>query len=160
MVALHGMILAYDPDFFELLVSSYRRTVGAEPAFFEPAPPGQRPSATWLYEEARHPVLAHNTDPDPRFIYANKAAQACFEYCWDEIVSLPSRLSAEPIDREDRQRLLDSVARRGFAAGYSGLRIAKSGRRFFIEDGVVWQLIDGDGVVRGQAATFAKWRDA
>jgi PAS domain-containing protein len=157
MVALHGMILAYDPDFFELLVSSYRRTVGLEPAFLEL---GQRPSAAWLYEEARHAVLAHNTDPDPRFIYANKAAQACFEYGWDEIVSLPSRLSAEPIDREDRQRLLDSVARRGFAAGYSGLRIAKSGRRFFIEDGVVWQLIDGDGVVRGQAATFAKWRDA
>jgi PAS domain-containing protein len=85
-------------------------------------------------------VLAHNTDPDPRFIYANKAAQACFEYGWDEIVSLPSRLSAEPVDREDRQKLLDEVARHGFATGYSGLRIAKSGRRFFIEDGVVWQL--------------------
>ena len=157
MVALHGMILAYDPDFFELLVSSYRRTVGLEPAFLEP---GQRPSAAWLYEEAHHPVLAHNTDPDPRFIYANKAAQACFEYGWDEIVSLHSRLSAEPVNREDRQRLPDTVAHLGFATGYSGLRIAKSGRRFFIEDGVVWQLIDGDGAVRGQAATFAKWRDA
>jgi MEKHLA domain-containing protein len=105
-------------------------------------------------------VLAHNTDPDPLFIYANKAAQACFEFGWDEIVSLPSRLSAEPVDREDRQKLLDAVARHGFATGYSGLRIAKSGRRFFIEDGVVWQLIDDHGAVRGQAATFAKWRDA
>ena len=99
------MILAYDPDFFGLLVSSYRRTVRLEPAFLEPGPPGQHPSATWLYQEARHPVLAHNADPDPRFIYANKAAQACFEYGWDEIVSLPSRLSAEPVDREERQRL-------------------------------------------------------
>jgi MEKHLA domain len=157
MVALHGMILAYDPDFFALLVSSYRRTVGLEPAFLEP---GQRSSAAWLYEEARHPVLAHNTDPDPRFIYANKAAQACFEYGWDEMVSLPSRLSAEPVAREERQNLLDDVARHGFATGYSGFRIAKSGRRFFIEDGVVWQLIDGDGAVHGQAATFAQWRDA
>jgi MEKHLA domain-containing protein len=160
MLAERDMILAYDSDFFGLLVSSYRRTVGAEPAFLEPGPAGQRPSAAWLYDEALHPVLAHNTDPDPRFIYANKAAQACFEYGWDEIVSLPSRLSAEPVDREGRQRLLDDVARRGFATGYSGLRIAKSGRRFFIEDGVVWQLIDEDGAVRGQAATFAKWRDA
>jgi len=157
MLALHAMTLAYDPDFFGLLVSSFRRTVGLEPPFLEPA---ERPSAAWLYEEARHPVLAHNTDPDPRFIYANKAAQACFEYGWDEMVSLPSRLSAEPVDREDRQRLLDSVARQGFATGYAGLRIAKSGRRFWIEDGVVWQLIDGDGAVRGQAATLAKWRDA
>ena len=160
MLAERDMILAYDSDFFGLLVASYRRTVGAEPAFFEPGPPGQRPSAAWLYDEARHPVLAHNTDPDPRFIYANKAAQTCFEYGWDEIVSLPSRLSAEPVDREERQSLLDDVARQGFATGYSGLRIAKSGRRFFIEDGVVWQLIDEDGAVRGQAATFAKWRDA
>jgi len=68
--------------------------------------------------------------------------------------------SAEPVDRGERQKLLDDVARQGFATGYSGWRIAKSGRRFFIEDGVVWQLIDEDGAVRGQAATFAKWRDA
>jgi hypothetical protein len=151
------MILAHDSDFFGLLVSSYRRTVGAESAFFEP---GQQPSAAWLYERALQCVLAHNTDPDPRFIYANKAAQACFEYGWDEITSLPSRLSAERVDREERQKLLDEVARQGFAAGYSGLRIAKSGRRFWIEDGVAWQLIDENGAVRGQAATFARWRDA
>jgi len=151
------MSLAYDPDFFDLLVSSYRRTVGAEPAFLEHS---ERPSAEWLYAHASHCVLAHNTDPDPRFIYANKAAQTAFEYDWDEIISLPSRLSAEPIDRAERQRLLEAVARHGFATGYSGMRIAKSGRRFWIEDGVVWQLIDRDGAVRGQAATFAHWRDA
>ena len=89
-----------------------------------------------------------------------KAALACFEYNWDEIVSLPSRLSAELVDGEERQKLLEDVARHGFATGYSGLRIAKSGRRFWIEYGVLWQLIDENGAVRGQAATFAKWRDA
>jgi len=150
------MSLASDPDFFELLVSSYRRIVGREPAFLDHA---LHPSAEWLYDRASHPVLAHNTDPDPRFIYANKAAQAAFEYQWDEITELPSRLSAEPVDREDRQRVLDAVARHGFAIGYSGLRIAKSGRRFWIDDGVVWQLIDRNGAVRGQAATFASWRN-
>ena len=55
--------------------------------------------------------------------------------------------------------MLDAVARHGFATDYSGVRIAKSGRRFLIEEGVVWQLIDRDGAVRGQAATFAHWRD-
>lgn len=150
------MILSHDPNFFDLLVSSYRRTLGREPAFLEHGAPR---SANWLYAQASHPVLAHNTDPDPRFIYANRAAQTAFEYDWDEITALPSRLSAEPVDREERQRLLDSVARHGFATGYSGVRIAKSGRRFLIEEGVVWQLIDRDGAVRGQAATFAHWRD-
>jgi hypothetical protein len=155
-IDLASMTLATDPDFFDLLVSSYRRTVGGEAAFLDHS---AHPSAAWLYERASHPVLAHNTDPDPRFIYANKAAQTAFEYDWDEITSLPSRLSAEPVDREERQRLLDAVARHGFATGYSGVRIAKSGRRFLIEEGIVWQLIDRDGAVRGQAATFTHWRD-
>jgi hypothetical protein len=31
----------------------------------------------------------------------------------------------------------------------SGVRLVKSGRRFWIEDGVVWQLIDRDGTIRG-----------
>lgn len=145
-----------DPEFFDLLVGSYRRIVGAAPMFLEL---GQPHSARWLYQDASICVMAHNTDDDPRFIYANKAAQACFEYTWDEFTSLPSRLSAGPSDREDRQRLLNAVARNGFATGYTGLRIAKSGRRFWIEDGVVWQLVDPDGAVRGQAASFGRWRN-
>jgi len=151
------MSLAGDPDFFDILVESYRRVVGAEPPFFAKDAPQ---TAEWLYEHATHCVLAHNTDPDPRFIYANKAAQACFEYDLEEITMLPSRLSAEPSDREERQRLLEAVSRDGYATNYRGLRIAKSGRRFFIEDGVVWQLIDEGGVVRGQAASFGRRRDA
>jgi MEKHLA domain len=66
------MTLANDPDFFDLLVSSYRRTVGREPAFLER---GAHRSAEWFYTQASHCVLAHSTDPDPRFIYANRAAQ-------------------------------------------------------------------------------------
>ena len=120
------MMLPHDPDFFDFLVSSYRRTVGREPAYLEHC---AHRSADWLYAQASHCVLAHNTDPDPHFIYANRAAQTAFEYDWDEITSLPSRLSAEPVDREERQRLLDAVARHGFATDYSGVRIAKSGRR-------------------------------
>jgi len=144
-----------DKEFFDLLVSSYRRFVGAEPPFLACGEPSPR----WLYERASHCVLAHNTETPPRFIYANKAAQACFEYDWHEIVGLPSHLSAEPQDRAERQRLLDAVARDGFATGYSGMRIAKSGRRFWIEDGILWQLVDADGVLRGQAASFGRWRD-
>ena len=40
------------------------------------------------------------------------------------------------------------------AEGYAGLRIAKDGRRFRIADGIIWPLIDSDGINRGQAATF------
>jgi hypothetical protein len=140
-----------DPMFFDLLASSYARLVGR---------PLGAASASWLYHEAPFVVLAHNTDPDPRFIYANKAAQSCFGYGWDEFVSLPSHLSAESGLREKRQEVLNAVARDGFVAGYSGIRIAKSGLRFRIMDAVIWQLIDEDGAVRGQAATFSQWGDA
>jgi hypothetical protein len=37
------------------------------------------------------------------------------------------------------------------------MRISSSGRRFWIERATVWNLLDADGVYRGQAATFADW---
>jgi PAS domain-containing protein len=141
------MDLSTDPAFFGLLTESYARIVGA------PLVPEGK-DAEWLYREAPFVVLAHSTDPDPNFIYANKAAQACFEYSWEEFLALPSRFSAEPIEQAERERLLDQVARNGFLSGYRGIRVAKSGRRFLIEGGVVWELIDQDGVRHGQAATF------
>lgn len=144
--------LRSDPAFFELLTGSYARLVGA-PLVPEGA------NAQWLYEDAPFVVVAHNTDADPRFVYANKRAQACFEYPWVEFITLPSRLSAEAPNREERARILEAVARDGFVRGYRGVRISKSGRRFWIDDGIVWQLIDADGVNRGQAATFASWTD-
>lgn len=144
--------LRSDPAFFELLTGSYARLVGA-PLVPEGA------NAQWLYEDAPFVVVAHNTDADPRFVYANKRAQSCFEYPWDEFITLPSRLSAEAPNREERARILEAVARDGFVRGYRGVRISKSGRRFWIDDGIVWQLIDADGVNRGQAATFASWTD-
>ncbi len=34
-------------------------------------------------------VLAHNTEPDPVFIYANRTAQRCFEYAWESLHLFP-----------------------------------------------------------------------
>ncbi|MCB8881158.1 MEKHLA domain-containing protein [Acidisoma cellulosilytica] len=116
-------------------------------------------AAHWLYADAPFCVLAHNTAPDPCFIYANKAAQACFEYGWDKFTTLPSRLSAEAPDRAERQSLLDRVTRDGFATGYAGTRISGSGRRFRIEEGIVWQIKDDEGHLRGQGAMFPHWQD-
>jgi hypothetical protein len=141
-----------DQGFFELLTGSYMRLLGT-PLVTQAA------SAAWLYEDAPFAVLAHNTEADPKFVYANACAQSCFEYSWDELVGLPSRLSAEAPNQEERARILAEVSRNGFVRGYCGIRISKSGRRFWINDGVVWQLIDADGVNRGQAATFASWTD-
>lgn len=142
-----------DSDFFDLLARSHLRFVDTPPA-------GPEATAQWLHEEAPFGVPAHDGADDPRFTYANVTAQRCFEYDWAEFVGPPSRLSAEPDRREDRQALLDAVRRDGFATGYRGRRIAKSGRRFWIEDVTMWNLVDGDGLLVGQAATFRRTPDA
>jgi MEKHLA domain len=143
---------ALDPDFFILLTTSYLRTVG-KPLVAD----GQ--GAEWLYADAPFAVLAHNADADPRFVYANMTAQRCFEYSWAEFITLPSRLSAEAPNRDERQQLLDAVARDGFISDYRGVRISKSGRRFWIEGGTVWERIDAAGRRCGQAAMFTSWTD-
>lgn len=148
----HVTRIAADSRLFDLITGSFHHLTGRE--LVSPAA-----GATWLYRQAPFVVLAHDVGADPRFIYANEAAQACFEYSVEELIGLPSRLSAEAPERAERQRLLDRVNRDGFIADYSGIRIAKSGRRFRIENAIVWQLIDESGTRHGQAATFAEWHD-
>jgi len=145
-----------DLEFFNLLSDSYLAVTNKPlvPAEYEgPA------AARWLYEDAPFGLLAHNTDPDPRFIYANRTAQSCFEYDWDEFTALLSRFSAEMPDREERQRLLDRAARDGYISDYRGVRVAKSGRRFRVERVTLWQLIDRHGKLHGQAALIPEWHD-
>lgn len=151
------MPLFDDPTFFHLLTESHLRLTGQP--LVDPALPLEL-AMRWLYEEAPFCVLAHDTAPSPVFIYANQAAQLCFEYSWEEMTALQSRLSAEAPNREERQQLLEAVQRNGYATGYRGLRIAKSGRRFWIENVTVWNLVDQHGVRHGQAATYRQWRDA
>ena len=102
-------------------------------------------------------VLAHGTEPDPLFNYANLAAQRLFERTWEEFIGLPSRLSAEAPQRSERERLLTRVSTQGFIDDYSGIRIAKSGHRFRILRATVWNVSDAGGHPLGQAASFSDW---
>lgn len=131
-----------------LIAESYRRLLGR--ALVEE---GGDPLATlW---QAPLAILAHGTEADPVFFFANRAALAAFETTPAAIVTMPSRLSAEPLAREERQALLDRVSARGFIDDYAGVRISARGRRFAIAGATVWTLIDTDGQRHGQAACFA-----
>jgi len=136
-----------DSAFFDLLTGSYLRIVGA------PLVPEQA-DARWLCQNAPFGVLAHSAEPEPRFIFANKSALKNFEYPWDDFIGLSSKLSAEPDAQEDRQRLLTAVESNNFVTGYRGRRIARSGRKFWIVDVTMWNLIDEHGRYNGQAARF------
>jgi hypothetical protein len=139
-----------------LLIRSYRHWTGRN---LVDAALSLAASARVLYE-APFVVLSHDTAADPRFTYANLSAQRLFEMPWDQLVGMPSRYSAEPLAREERERLLTWVAEQGYTDDYSGIRVSRSGKRFLIRRATVWNLLDGSGKVCGQAACFAEWEPA
>lgn len=101
-------------------------------------------------------VVSHDTAADPIFNYANSAALQLFEMDWDSFTQLPSRLSAETANQEKRGKALEEVARQGYTQGYAGIRIASSGRRFWIRDTTIWNVVSPEGVFMGQAALIGR----
>lgn len=103
-------------------------------------------------------LLSHDAAADPILNYANETGLRLFGLSWEELVVMPSRLTAEAPEQAERARLLAHVADRGFIDDYCGMRIAKDGRSFFIEQATVWNLLDEHGGFYGQAASFSSWR--
>lgn len=117
---------------------------------------GDVAEALWTAPRA---IVAHGTEADPIFFFGNHMALDRFEVTPDAFAAMPSRLSAEAMLRDERQALLDRVARDGFIDDYAGVRISATGRRFQIEAATVWNLVDAAGGLHGQAATFDRWSD-
>jgi PAS domain-containing protein len=141
----------------QLLCSSYQQLTGRSLIAQDPGEvPEAEPLAEALYA-ASVAVVSHDTAADPIFNYANLQAQALFGYDWEHFVRLPSRLSAEPMLRDERAALLQRVARDGYVDDYAGVRVRGDGQRFMITRATVWNLHDIDGVYRGQAACIHDW---
>ncbi|QYR21017.1 MEKHLA domain-containing protein [Paenibacillus sp. sptzw28] len=102
-------------------------------------------------------VLSHGTEGDP-ILNFGKAALELWEMSWEAFTRTPSRLTAEPLEREERSNFLKAVSDKGFIDDYTGIRISSSGRRFHIMKATVWNLTDETGTIRGQAATFREHR--
>lgn len=136
-----------------LLFESYARVVG-QPLLPTTLRGAALAAALW---EMPAVLVSHGLEPDPLFNYANAAGLALFEMDWAQFIATPSRESAEPANQEARAKVMQAVESKGYMAGYSGVRIARSGRRFRIEDTVIWNVLDARGRFCGQAATFARW---
>jgi len=134
-----------------LLASSYNRLTGKELLNVEYAHE-DIPRALF---DASFGLVSHNTDPIPRFNYANQSALDAFELEWPEFVRLASRDSAEPANQSERELLMREVKRDGFIDNYRGVRISSSGRRFWIEGATIWNVVDEVGDYWGQAAVFS-----
>lgn len=102
-------------------------------------------------------VLAHDGGVDPRLVWANRAALQLWRRRWQEMVGLPSRLTAEPQWRQERAEALQRARQQEAIAGYAGVRVDSRGRRFRIEAARLWTLRDSAGAPCGQAAAFSRW---
>jgi len=102
-------------------------------------------------------VLCHDGSEDPCFLYANRAALQLFSRSWDEMVGLPSRLSAAASQRLNRRQLLERVRRNQTISNYCGERMDSNGRRFRFRGARLWNLVDAEQHYRGQAACFSDW---
>jgi hypothetical protein len=138
-----------------LLISSYHRWTGKDLV-------KQEYSGKSIYRalfEASYVVVSHNTEEDPVFNYGNQTALSVFEMSWRDFTNLPSRKSAEPVDRAERERLMARVNKLGFIDDYRGVRVSASGKHFMIEDATVWNVVDERGRYYGQAAVFYRWAE-
>ena len=103
-------------------------------------------------------VVSHGTETDPILNYGNQRALKLWEMSWSDFTQTPSRLTAEPINRLERQKMLQQAATKGYIDNYSGVRISSTGQRFVIDRGTIWNLIDRQKNYCGQAATFSQWK--
>ena len=137
----------------QLLLDSFRRWTGRDLLIRTGTPEVQ---AEALFA-APFVVVSHGTEADPLLNYGNQRALDLWELSWAQLTSTPSRLTAEPMNRSERARMLAVAEEQGYFAGYRGIRISSTGKRFLVEDATVWNVVDGQGIRVGQAATFAHW---
>ena len=103
------------------------------------------------------PVLAHGTGSDPTLSYANAAALQLWETNWDDLIGMPSRLTAPEMERAERRSALGEAESLKALKGYGGIRINRQGRRFMIRNARIWTLWDEEERSCGQAACFSDW---
>ena len=140
-------------EWSQLLLNSYRHWVGRD--LLERA--GEPESEAHALFLAPFVIVSHGTEEDPLLNYGSHLALSLWETTWDELLQTPSRLTAEVVNRAEREWMLERARTRGYIENYRGVRISNSGRRFLIENAIVWSVIDQAGHPLGQAATFSHW---
>jgi hypothetical protein len=143
----------YQIGHVQLLLASFHRFVGRP---LMRGAPGDISVARQVFF-APFVMLSHDTSADPILNYGNKLALQLWETDWYDLTRMPSRLTAEPVHRDQRARFLQQTEARGYVDDYAGIRITTSGKRFRMEGAIIWNLIDAEGRRAGQAAMFEKY---
>ncbi|GBF89195.1 hypothetical protein Rsub_01912 [Raphidocelis subcapitata] len=149
-----------DPEVSMLLLSICDSYWRAYKEVLMPVELKQLPEAVY---KAPFVCLAHNKFEegvsDPQFVYANRAALRLFEGTWDDIVGLPSRMSADDTVQEERNSLLQQAADSGAISNYEGWRRSLKGKRFKIRGVRLFNVKLLTGELYGQAVVFNEYEE-
>ena len=140
-------------EWSQLLLDSFRRWTGRE-LLERAGDPSYQAHALFL---SPFVVVSHGAEEDPLLNYGNQMALDLWELPWDQFVQTPSRLTAEPINRAEREWMLEQAKVRGYLDTYRGVRITSTGRRFLVDNVRIWNVVGGQGQRVGQAASFSQW---
>jgi hypothetical protein len=108
--------------------------------------------------EAPRGIVAHGTEPEPRFFYANRIALELLAMTADEFIGTIANRLAEPVLREESMRLTAGLAQHDIVDIYAVVGLATNGRRFAISDAQIWNIVDRHGGRHGLGTTFAEWQ--
>ena len=136
----------------QYLLNSFRYWTG-QTLLQEEAPQVQ---AQTLFESP-FVIVSHGIETDPIFNYGNQTALDLWEMTWERFTSLPSRHSVAPDEQTDREQLLAQARSLGYITNYTGIRISATGRRFYIQNVILYDVLDENQHRIGQAATFPTW---
>jgi hypothetical protein len=138
-----------------LMVESYFRKTG-RPLFDEEVEISDVAELLW---SAPFAILAHDTDEDPKFVYANQMALSLFECEWSEIIGTPSRNSAAPEKeiQDERSALLSKALEDGYVDEYQGWRKSFKGTPFKVSHTTVFNIESPSGDAMGQGAVLRLW---
>lgn len=140
----------------QLLLDSYHRLLGKQLI----ARIGNAEEDAKILFFAPMVVVSHGKEANPIFNYGNQTALTLWEMTWQEFIQTPSRNTVNPIELEElatREKLLQKAQEQGFMDNIKGIRISKTGKRFLIENVIVWNVIDSNNKTWGQAATYPNW---
>lgn len=145
-------------DHSQRLVNSFQYWTGKSLlANFSPIPKTPKAIAQQLFY-APFVLVSHGVEADPVLNYGNRLALKLWEMDWQDFIQTPSRLTAEPVEQVEREKLLAETKEKGFMTNYQGVRISSQGKKFFVMNAIIWNVIDDQQVHCGQAAMFSEYR--
>ena len=140
-------------EWSQLLLNSYHHWIGRD-LLERVGDPAYQSHALFL---SPFVVVSHGMEEDPLINYGNQVALELWEMTWEHLTRTPSRLTAEPTNRAEREWMLEQAKIRGYFDTYQGVRVTSTGRRFLVENALIWNVVGVEGRRVGQAATFLQW---